>query len=243
MVIVEADRGQDLGVVQHACITQEEARTLLAKYGEEQYEWLMMFSQNNQVGAVNLNAAVYGEANGAANPSQPSTRPPRDAFQNLKPKAIKRMAALHEIRMLMEKEGNEAKAKRGCQHVYQHHLDMEILEAEFQWAAGTMWVRDHSTGERHSILERCSPARRSCICIAPIKPTASHFDNPPCLETDRQARHKDNSSASFVKQPFSAVDCTSTRQNVLKINTQAPPCYSTLLFDSITLAQQHPCLS
>jgi hypothetical protein len=37
-------RGQDLGVVQHACITQEEARTLLAKYGEEQYKWLMMFS-------------------------------------------------------------------------------------------------------------------------------------------------------------------------------------------------------
>jgi cell fate regulator YaaT (PSP1 superfamily) len=133
MVIVEADRGQDLGVVQHACITQEEARTLLAKYGEEQYKWLMMFSQNNQAGAVNPNAAVYGEANGAAN-NQPSTRPPRDAFQNLKPKAIKRMAAPHEIRMLMDKEGNEAKAKRACQQkVYQHHLDMEILEAEFQW--------------------------------------------------------------------------------------------------------------
>ena len=136
MVIVEADRGQDLGVVQHACITQEEARTLLAKYGEEQYKWLMMFSQNNQAGAVNPNAAVYGEANGAGagNPNQPSTRPPRDAFQNLKPKAIKRMAAPHEIRMLMDKEGNEAKAKRACQQkVYQHHLDMEILEAEFQW--------------------------------------------------------------------------------------------------------------
>ncbi|KAM0721403.1 hypothetical protein Q7P37_002327 [Cladosporium fusiforme] len=33
-----------------------------------------------------------------------------------------------------EKEGNEAKAKRACQQkVYQHHLDMEVLEAEFQW--------------------------------------------------------------------------------------------------------------
>lgn len=140
MVIVEADRGQDLGVVQHACVTQEEARTLLAKYGEEQYKWLMMFSDNNQTGAVNPNAAVYGEVNGTphanANPhvNQPSTRPPRDAYQNLKPKAIKRMAAPHEIRMLMDKEGNEAKAKRACQQkVYQHHLDMEILEAEFQW--------------------------------------------------------------------------------------------------------------
>ena len=56
--------------------------------------------------------------------------------------------------MLMDKEGNEAKAKCACQQkvyqhhldmeileakracqqkVYQHHLDMEILEAEFQW--------------------------------------------------------------------------------------------------------------
>jgi cell fate regulator YaaT (PSP1 superfamily) len=34
----------------------------------------------------------------------------------------------------MDKEGNEARAKRACQQkVYQHHLDMEILEAEFQW--------------------------------------------------------------------------------------------------------------
>lgn len=159
MVIVEADRGQDLGTVQHARVTPEEARALLTKYGEEQYKWLMMFSQNNQAGAVNPNAAVYGESSSAASvaaaaaaatgangpdyaagarptPSHMihSTRPPRDQAPNLKPKAIKRMAAAHEIRMLKEKEGNEAKAKRCCQQkVFQHHLDMEILEAEFQW--------------------------------------------------------------------------------------------------------------
>ncbi|KAM0690061.1 hypothetical protein Q7P36_008828 [Cladosporium allicinum] len=44
------------------------------------------------------------------------------------------MAAPHEIRMLMDIKGNEAKAKCDCQQkVYQHHLDMEIPEAEFQW--------------------------------------------------------------------------------------------------------------
>jgi hypothetical protein len=83
---------------------------------------------------VNPNAAVYGEVNGAGHLNQPSTRPPRDAYQNLKPMAVKHMATPHEIRMLMDKEGNEARAKRACQQkVYQHHLDMEILEAEFQW--------------------------------------------------------------------------------------------------------------
>ena len=79
----------------------------------------MIFSQNNQAGAVNLNAAVYGEVNGGGHLNQPSTRPPRDAYQNLQPKGIKRktikrMAAPHEIRMLIDKEGNEAKAKRAC---------------------------------------------------------------------------------------------------------------------------------
>ena len=43
------------------------------------------------------------------------------------------MAVPHEIRMLMDIKGNEAKAKCDCQQkVYQHHLDMEIPEAEFQ---------------------------------------------------------------------------------------------------------------
>jgi len=51
------------------------------------------------------------------------------AYQNLKPKTIKRMAAPHEIRMLMDKEGDDAKAKRACQQkVYQHHLDMESFQ-------------------------------------------------------------------------------------------------------------------
>lgn len=137
MVIVEADRGQDLGTVLHAKITPEDARTYLQKYSEEQYKWLMMFSNNNQAGAVNPNANIYSENNSSdygSRPNMPSTRPQKDQFQNLKPKAIKRMAADREVRLLKDKEGNEAKAKRCCQQkVVQHRLDMEILEAEFQW--------------------------------------------------------------------------------------------------------------
>ena len=46
---------------------------------------------------------------------------------------IKRLAQPHEIYMLRDKEGNEAKAKRMCQQkVAEHHLNMEILDAEFQ---------------------------------------------------------------------------------------------------------------
>ena len=141
IVIVEADRGQDLGTVQHSNVTPDDARLYKRKYGEEQYKWLMMFSKSNQPGSVNPNAQVYGE-NQSGNRSSslianaPATMQglPRDNFNNLKPKAIKRLASNHEIRMLAEKEGNEAKAKRTCQQKVQHlHLDMEILDAEWQW--------------------------------------------------------------------------------------------------------------
>lgn len=147
IVIVEADRGQDLGTVQHANVTPDEARNYKRRYGEEQYKWLMMFSKNNNQGSVNPNAQVYGDQNrtpqhsgSTYSASTPQQGLPRDNYNNLKPKAIKRLASQHEIRLLGEKEGNEAKAKRTCQNkVTTLHLDMEILDAEWQW-----YVHTHS---------------------------------------------------------------------------------------------------
>jgi cell fate regulator YaaT (PSP1 superfamily) len=138
LVIVEADRGQDLGTVQHARVTPEAARILKKKYSEEQYKWLMMYSRNKD-GGVNPNAQLHGEqpSGGQLFPDAPSTMQgtiPRENFSNLKPKAIKRLANDHEIKMLAEKEGNEAKAKRTCQQKVAHlRLQMEILDAEWQW--------------------------------------------------------------------------------------------------------------
>ena len=138
IVIVEADRGQDLGTVQHSNVTQEEARHYLRRYKEEQYKWLMMFSKNNNKNSVNPNAQVYsgdrGGAAGSNNPAPASYAMGMRDNANLKPKAIKRLASQHEIRMLADKEGNEAKAKRTCQNkVTTLHLEMEILDAEWQW--------------------------------------------------------------------------------------------------------------
>ncbi|KAK3673295.1 hypothetical protein LTR78_006840 [Recurvomyces mirabilis] len=141
IVIVEADRGQDLGTVQHSNVTQEQARLYLRKYAEEQYKWLMMFSVNNAPSNVNPNAQLYGESSAMAASrgllaSAPNTMQgmPRENNASLKPKAIKRLANAHEIKMLAEKEGNEAKAKRTCQQKVAHlHLQMEILDAEWQW--------------------------------------------------------------------------------------------------------------
>ncbi|KAK5175636.1 uncharacterized protein LTR77_000775 [Saxophila tyrrhenica] len=140
IVIVEADRGQDLGTVQHAKVSHEEAREYKRKYDTEQYKWLMMFSKNNNQGNVNPNAQIYGESremngidgrNLLANAPRTMQGNPRESF---KTKAIKRLAGPYEIRQLADKEANEAKAKRTCQQkIAQLHVDMEVLDAEWQW--------------------------------------------------------------------------------------------------------------
>jgi PSP1 C-terminal conserved region len=139
LVIVEADRGTDLGTVAHADITWEDARQMKEHYAEEHYKWLMLFSRQSQTGgpnAVNPNGlgpnSTPGSAVGGMGP--PGAHGPQDPqAADLKPKLIKRLAQNHEIQTLRDKEGNEAKAKRVCQQkVAEHRLNMEILDAEFQ---------------------------------------------------------------------------------------------------------------
>lgn len=137
LVIVEADRGTDLGTVQHANVSLQKAKELKQQYAEEHYKWLMMFSRQGQSGApsvVNSPGAVPGlgrSAIGGMGPHGPHGL--QDSPAELKPKLIKRLAQNHEILTLRDKEGNEAKAKRVCQQkVVEHRLNMEILDAEFQ---------------------------------------------------------------------------------------------------------------
>lgn len=139
LVIVEADRGTDLGTVAHADITWEDARQLKEHYAEEHYKWLMLFSRQSQTGgpnAVNPNGLGANGAPGSAvgGMGPPGAHgPPDPQAGELKPKMIKRLAQNHEIQTLRDKEGNEAKAKRVCQQkVVDHRLNMEILDAEFQ---------------------------------------------------------------------------------------------------------------
>ena len=138
LVIVEADRGTDLGTIQHANISLQRARELKQQYAEEHYKWLMMFSRQGQNGASNVAGASGGIAGlggrsaiGGMGPHGPHGT--QETSADIKPKLIKRLAQNHEILTLRDKEGNEAKAKRVCQQkVAEHRLNMEILDAEFQ---------------------------------------------------------------------------------------------------------------
>ena len=138
LVIVEADRGTDLGTVQHANISLQKARELKQQYAEEHYKWLMMFSRQGQNGASNVfnpsesMSSLNGRsAVGGMGPH--GSHGAQEASADIKPKLIKRLAQNHEILTLRDKEGNEAKAKRVCQQkVVEHRLNMEILDSEFQ---------------------------------------------------------------------------------------------------------------
>ena len=141
LVIVEADRGTDLGTVAHDNIPWAKAKELREHYIEEHYRWLMIFSRHGQdgtsVGANPNGLAVNASNAGSHNCINGSTgglvSTAETASTDLKPKMIKRLAQAHEIQTLRDKEGNEAKAKRVCQQkVVEHRLNMEILDAEFQ---------------------------------------------------------------------------------------------------------------
>jgi hypothetical protein len=139
LVIVEADRGTDIGTVVRDNVDWQQAKELKEYYAEEHYKWLMMYSTNAaaaQVGGASGMPASGGGmqpgAMGGIGPhGQHHGQEPNTG--ELKPKLIKRLAQSHEIHALRDKEGNEAKAKRVCmQKVKEHGLNMEILDAEFQ---------------------------------------------------------------------------------------------------------------
>ncbi|KAM0813198.1 putative PSP1 C-terminal domain-containing protein [Seiridium cardinale] len=138
LVIVEADRGTDLGTVDRSNVDWQTAKELKEHYAEEHYKWLMMYSQNAAAAQEGTGAGLMAASNGMQGGAIGGMGPPSQHHMpeptgELKPKLIKRLAQSHEIHNLREKEGNEAKAKRVCmQKVKEHGLNMEILDAEFQ---------------------------------------------------------------------------------------------------------------
>ncbi|KAJ3478645.1 hypothetical protein NLG97_g8523 [Lecanicillium saksenae] len=138
LVIVEADRGTDLGTVAKDNVDWQTAKDLKEHYAEEQYKWLMMYSQGAaaaQEGNGGMLSAAHGLPGSAVGGMGPAGQHHMQEPPNgeIRPKLIKRLAQNHEVHSLRDKEGQEAKAKRVCmQKVKEHGLNMEILDAEFQ---------------------------------------------------------------------------------------------------------------
>ncbi|KAB5586073.1 hypothetical protein GE09DRAFT_1210656 [Coniochaeta sp. 2T2.1] len=138
LVIVEADRGTDLGTVARDNVDWQTAKELKEHFTVEHFRWLTMYSQNAAAQGVDdgsgggLMATAAHSAVGGMGPPNAHQAQEQNTGE-LRPKLIKRLAQPHEMGALREKEGQEAKAKRVCsQKVKEHGLNMEILDAEFQ---------------------------------------------------------------------------------------------------------------
>ncbi|KAI9885098.1 MAG: 60S ribosomal protein L15 [Watsoniomyces obsoletus] len=177
MVIVEADRGTDLGTVVSANISWEQARELKEQYAEEHYKCLMMFSRHVAQGG-HLNGLRSGPGGGSAvgGMGPPGGHGGAEASASeLRPKMIKRLAQTHEVQTLRDKEGNEAKAKRVCQQkVAEHHLQMEILDAEFQmdWKKLTFYYFADAYINFNSLVTELFKVYKTRIWMSAINPAS-----------------------------------------------------------------------
>ncbi|KAF3766280.1 hypothetical protein M406DRAFT_255590 [Cryphonectria parasitica EP155] len=238
LVIVEADRGTDLGTVAKDNVDWAHAKELKEHFAEEHYKWLMMFSQNAAAAQDGTTAGLMAAANGMHGgavggmgpPSQHHLQEPNAG--ELKPKLIKRHAQSHEIQALREKEGSEAKAKRICQSkVKDHGLNMEILDAEFQmdWKKLTFYYFADSYINFNSLVTDLFKIYKTRIWMSAINPAS--FASPSiALQTpsgigpgavgvgrngpnDRRANQQQEPQAAFANaaatgRPFSGMSAS-----------------------------------
>jgi cell fate regulator YaaT (PSP1 superfamily) len=181
LVIVEADRGTDLGTVAKDNVDWATAKELKEHYAEEHYKWLMMYSQGAAGNSDGTGAGLMAASNGLQGSAVGGMGPPNQHGMQepnpgeLKPKIIKRLAQQHEIQSLRDKEGNEAKAKRVCmQKVKEHGLHMEILDAEFQmdWKKLTFYYFADAYINFNSLVTDLFKVYKTRIWMSAINPAS-----------------------------------------------------------------------
>lgn len=110
LVIVEADRGKDLGKITNDSITPQQIQAMQAQQAEM--------------------AALQAQQDGGSSGSNSGHRAPKE----IHPKRIFRLAQPSEIGQLVSKSQDEQKAMMICQtKVRQKRLPMEVVDAEYQW--------------------------------------------------------------------------------------------------------------
>ncbi|RAL58812.1 hypothetical protein DID88_009122 [Monilinia fructigena] len=149
LVIVEADRGTDLGTVAKDNVDWATAKELKEHYAEEHYKWLMMYSQGAVGNTDGTGAGLMAAANGMQGsavggmgpPSQHGMQEPNPGERS-SPRSLNALLRTHEIQALRDKEGNEAKAKRD--------LDVRNQSCFFRksstWLASTKWYWTGAVG-------------------------------------------------------------------------------------------------
>ncbi|KAK9455990.1 PSP1 C-terminal conserved region-domain-containing protein [Dipodascopsis uninucleata] len=112
LVIVDADRGKDLGKVTHENVSIEAARRLkILQHQEQQAALQQNMTQDGSVKLDNVNLATI-----------------------LQPKQILRFAQPMEIQQIFVKKIDEEKAQKMCMaKVEERGMAMQVRDAEYQW--------------------------------------------------------------------------------------------------------------
>ncbi|KAG8961627.1 hypothetical protein FRC03_005137 [Tulasnella sp. 419] len=129
LVIVEADRGKDLGKVVNAGITGEEVERFQRMQIQNQ---LAMQAQ----GLIPGGGGEDGEIGQPGSPTTPSGSISKSGFstKELMPKRIYAKAQPQDTQLLLSKMQDEQKALQLCQtKVRAKKLPMEVVDAEYQW--------------------------------------------------------------------------------------------------------------
>lgn len=234
LVIVEADRGTDLGTVAKDNVDWQTAKELKEHYAEEHYKWLMMYSQGAAVaqegsgsgpGMLASSSATQGSAVGGMGPATQHHMQEPNAGE-LRPKLIKRLAQSHEVHNLREKEGQEAKAKRVCNtKVKEHGLQMEILDAEFQmdWKKLTFYYFADAYINFNSLVTDLFKIYKTRIWMSAINPAsfasptlgiqAPSGVGPGAVGAGRSSGHNDRRQGQQQPQAASAQQQPQSQQN------------------------------
>ncbi|KAI9680195.1 MAG: hypothetical protein M1829_001432 [Trizodia sp. TS-e1964] len=183
LVVVDADRGMDLGTVVSDCVSWAKAKEVKDGCNAEHSRWLLAFSRQQNSQNTGVSNGMLASSHPTASSAVGGMGPPglgQQAGQEanaseLKPKMIKRLASTHEVAGLKEKEGSEAKAKRMCQQkVAEHSLNMEILDAEYQvdWKKLTFFYFADSYINFNSLVTDLFKLYKTRIWMSAINPAS-----------------------------------------------------------------------
>ena len=135
LVIVEADRGKDLGKIVNDTITAAEVEAF----------------QRQQAAQAAVQAQMYGGGGGGPTspdsavppgPASAAAPPPPHGKKEINPKKIYARATAQDAQLLVAKHSDEAKALALCQSkVKQKKLPMEVIDAEYQWYVFSLFLK------------------------------------------------------------------------------------------------------
>lgn len=123
MVIVDADRGRDLGKIVQTNVSFEQAGML--KWQQHLEQQAALQTPSDATGSSSNGAAFSSGTGGNGNSGGPNV---------ITPKQILRYAQPNEIQQISSKQGDEDAALKTCKaKVQEKKLQMEVLDAEYQW--------------------------------------------------------------------------------------------------------------